>query len=155
MSHVQILSENVRCPSPLRTPDKQDVKNLQDHVAKLTEQVKHLQGRADVFCSPLRSKQCSRLQQELDTVAVQKKLPFSEATTVKVLRDSEQPTTDEIRNGFTLNLGKRLRRTTVNGRERVDCKFRVTRQRLAIGVFKCRSRDEDDAGMDVGSDGEA
>ena len=59
MSHVQMLSEKVPCLSPLRTPDKKDVEKLQDHVAELTKQVKHLQGHADVSCSPLRSKQFS------------------------------------------------------------------------------------------------
>jgi hypothetical protein len=152
---VQILGEHVPGPSPLCTPDKQDPRKLQDQVAALIQQVQRLQGHPDVFCSPPRDKQFSRLQQELDTAAVQKRLPFSRAKTTRVLRDAAELSEDDIREGWSLNLGKRLRRTTVHGRERVDCKFRVTRQRITICVFRCRSRDEDDAGMDVGSDCEA
>ena len=134
-------------PSPLSSPAKQDVKKLQEQVSQLEQTVSRLRGCEDAICSPPTRKQLSRMQQALDSEALQQKLPFSGATSTKAWREPEQPSPEEQRTGWTLNLGKRLRRLTVNGRERVDCKFRVTRQRITLSVFKGGPRDEDDAGM--------
>ena len=134
-------------PSPLSSPAKQDVQKLLEYVSQLEQTLSRVRGCEDAICSPPKRKQLSRIQQALDSEALQQKQPFSKATSTKALREPARPSLDQQRAGWSLNLGKRMRRLTVNGRERIDCKFRVTRQRITLSLFKGGPRDEDDAGM--------